>query len=280
MVAHLWVYIPWSWHPLMASALAFLWLDVFRIRRDVIDQNLRQALPHLTAQERQVIARSSMRSLCRSFFDVMKIPFLTDKWIVDSVQFENPAAIEKMKNQQGGFFVLTLHMGSGDLAAALISKKIKPLALISKRFRNGFLDAFWFGLRAFTETQFIDAHAKNNAFDILAALKKNRGVVFVLDQYMGKPYGLETEFFGIKTGTAYGLALFAKKTGKPIYPVYTYWDSQQQLKVCIEEPIDLTTELSETNEVLTNKFNAVLEKIIRAHPEHWMWVHKRWKIFE
>lgn len=264
----------------LARFLAFLWLDLFRIRRDVIDQNLQLALPQLDKQQRRKVAKASMVSLCRSFFDVMKTPSLTDRWISENVLFQREKAIEMMKNQPDGFLILTMHMGSGDLAAALISKKIRPLTLISKRLHNGFLDAFWFGLRSYTETQFIDAHAKNNAFEILAALKNQHGVVFVLDQYMGKPYGLETEFFGVKTGTAYGLALFAKKTKKPVYPVYTYWGADGKLRVCVEEPIDLTSELSETNEVLTNKFNAVIERIIRAHPEHWMWVHKRWKIFE
>ena len=97
---------------------------------------------------------------------------------------------------------------------------------------------------------------------------------------MGMPYGVESRFFGVTTGTAYGLALFAKKTSKPVYPLYTYWSSDSKLHICIDEPIDLTRELSETNEVITNKFNSVLENIISQHPQHWMWVHKRWKTFE
>ena len=127
---------------------------------------------------------------------------------------------------------------------------------------------------------FINAHAKNNAFEILAAIKKNRGVVFVLDQFMGRPYGVESQFFGVTTGTAYGLALFVKKTQKPVYPLYTYWDVDDKLHICIDEAIDLSAELSENSEVITNKFNQALERIIIKHPEHWMWVHRRWKTFE
>ena len=66
---------------------------------------------------------------------------------------------------------------------------------------------------------------KNNAFQILGDLKQKRGVTFVLDQFMGMPYGVESRFFGVTTGTAYGLALFAKKTCKPVYPLYTYWSN-------------------------------------------------------
>jgi KDO2-lipid IV(A) lauroyltransferase len=97
---------------------------------------------------------------------------------------------------------------------------------------------------------------------------------------MGKPYGVESQFFGVTTGTAYGLALFWKKTQKPVFPLYTYWDDQQKFHICIDQAVDLTADLSETNEVITNKFNRILEDIIKRHPDHWMWVHKRWKTFE
>lgn len=275
-----WSFLPWSFNLYFAKALAFLWIDILGLRKDVIESNLKLAFPQMPAPERRRIGKKSMVGLCRSFFDVIRIPRLTDEWINDNVIFEGQAQINEIRQNNSGIFFLSLHLGSGDLAGAIISRRIKPLTLISKRFSNRFLDSFWFALRGKSETLFVDAHAKNNAFDILGALKNQRGVVFVLDQFMGRPYGLPTRFFGVETGTAYGLALFAKKTRKPVYPLYTYWDDNSKLHICIDEAIDLSNELSENNDVITNKFNMVLENIISRHPEHWMWVHKRWKTYE
>jgi Kdo2-lipid IVA lauroyltransferase/acyltransferase len=272
--------LPWSLNRFMAWCLAVLWIDILRIRRQVMVDNIQKAFPHMPLNERIYIARKSMLALCRSFFDVMKIPSLTDRWIDDNVIFEGMDVIDKVRSESGGVFFLTLHLGSGDLGAAVVSRRIKPATIISKRFTNQFLDSFWFGLRERSLTTFINAHGKSNAFEILSALKKSRGVVFVLDQFMGKPYGVETQFFGITTGTAYGLALFVKKTHKPVYPIYTYWDENQKLRIHFDEAIDLSLFLSETNEVVTNKFNRYLESVITQHPQHWMWVHKRWKTFE
>ena len=221
-----------------------------------------------------------MISLCRSFVDVIRIPYLTNSWIDKNVIFDGLENIKNIKNSESGLFFLSLHLGSGDLAGAIVSERVKPITIISKRFKNQFLDAFWFGLREKSKTLFINAHAKNNAFEILGALKKKRAVVFVLDQFMGRPYGLASQFFGKTTGTAYGLALFVKKTQLPVYPLYTYWDEDDKLHVCIDEAIDLKAELSENNEVITNKFNQILEKIIMKHPENWLWIHRRWKTFE
>lgn len=264
--------------------LAFLWVDVFGIRRDVIDSNLEIAFPGMDKEMKTVIARSAMVSMCRSFFDIIKIPSLTPAWIAQNVVFEGLAEFEKTKENSQGILFLTLHLGSGDLGAAILSETVMPSTLITKRFTNQFLDSFWFGLRGQSKTQFIDAHAKKNAFEILGALKQKRGVFFVLDQFMGKPYGVESQFFGVTTGTAYGLALFAQKTRLPVVPIYTFWDDTQKLHICMSPAIDLTAEFSQTsvdsNEAVTNRFNQELERIISSHPEHWMWVHRRWKTFE
>ena len=278
-LAFLWSYLPWSFNVYIAKFLAFLWIDVFKIRKEVILNNLEIAFPGMSNEKKNLIKKKCMVNLSRSFVDVIRIPYLTDEWIDNNVIFDGEDTIKKVQQCDSGVFFLSWHLGSGDLASAIISRRIRPLTLISKRIKNHFLDAFWFGLRERSKSLFIDAHGKNNAFEILGALKQKRGVVFVLDQFMGRPYGIESQFFGVTTGTAYGLALFVKKTQKPVYPLYTYWDDNDKLHICVDEAIDLSLELSKNNEVITNKLNQVLEKIITKYPEHWMWVHKRWKNF-
>jgi KDO2-lipid IV(A) lauroyltransferase len=279
IIASLWGVLPEDFNRYFGVILAFLWFDLFRIRRQLILDNIAMVFPEMPLEQRIKIGRKSMQILCRSFFDVIKIPHLNPEWIQKHVIFHG-AEIPKRYKDQSGVFFLTLHLGSGDLAAAAISEVVQPVTLISKRFRSAFLDEFWFSLRGRATTQFIDAHSQRNAFEILSALKKKRAVVFVLDQFMGKPFGVETEFFGHKTGTAYGLALFAKKTELPVIPVYTYWGEKGQLHINFSEPIAIKSDLSETNEELTNKFNRALEDAIRRHPDQWMWVHRRWKTFE
>ncbi|MBC7419671.1 MAG: lipid A biosynthesis lauroyl acyltransferase [Bdellovibrio sp.] len=284
IIAFIWRFLPWKVNEFLGRFLAFLWIDVFGIRRKVIDENLEIAFPGMSPAEKTSVARAAMVSLCRSFFDVMKIPSLNRDWIEKNIIFEGLDDFKKNKLENQGVLFLTLHLGSGDLGAAIISKMVMPTTLITKHFKNQFLDSFWFGLRGRSETEFIDAHGKKNAFEILGALKKNRGIFFVLDQFMGKPFGVETSFFGVKTGTAYGLALFAKKTKLPVVPIYTFWDDNQKLHICFSPAIDLTAEFSDTgsdtHELTTDRFNRELERIITAHPRHWMWVHRRWKTFE
>lgn len=273
--------IPKQINVILSWFLALLWVDVLRLRRRVVLSNIEKAFPGTDEKTKLKWMRYSLYVLAKNLFDLFQVPFVTDNWVKKNVVFHG---IEELSKHEGGVFFLTLHMASADLSAAAISQSMKPLSLISKRFSNPIMDEFWFSIRQRSKTQFIDAHSKSNAFEILKALKADRGVVFVLDQFMGKPYGVETEFFGIKTGTAYGLALFTQKTRRPVLPLYSYWGKDGKLNIRLKPAVDLSGLITDDNEVnkvlITNQFNREIEKIIKDHPEHWMWVHKRWKVFE
>ena len=284
VLSWIWSFLPNRFNLYLGRLLAFLWIDVFRIRRQVIMNNLERALPELSILEKNKIAKLSTQNMCRSFFDIIKIPSINDDWIQKYVIFEGLENLIKCRAENKGMLFLSLHLGSGDLAASVISRAHVPSYIITKKFKNKFLNDFWFALRGASYTKFIDAHGKRNAFEILAALKNKLGVIFVLDQFMGMPYGVETHFFDHITGTAYGLSLFAKKTQAPVMAIYNYWDQNHRLHICFGERIDLhpfsRDDEDQYKRNVTNRFNLELEKIIRQHPEHWMWVHRRWKKFE
>jgi Kdo2-lipid IVA lauroyltransferase/acyltransferase len=275
----LWSWTPWLWNRYFAAVLAFLWVDVLRIRRRLILQNISRVFPHMPERDKVIMMRRSMRFLCRSIFEIPRIPFLTSAEMDQLCVFEGCDSIK----QDSGLLFMSLHLGCGDLGAAIFSEKVKPLSLISKRFKNHFLDTFWFTLRGQSKTEFIDAHGSRNAFEILKALRRGRGVVFVIDQFMGRPYGVEVPFFGIPTGTAYGLALFAQKTRAPLQPLYTYWGPEGRLHIVAGPAVAyehlLGTDIEKNNVILSELFNHILEDIILQHPEQWMWVHNRWKVF-
>lgn len=272
--------VPYPVFKLKAYCLAFLWCKILRLRKSVVFSNIELAFPNTSTVIKEKWYFESIYILALSFYEVLLVPHLLTKKLDQLFVFHG---LENVPQDKACFF-LTLHMGSGDLAAAVISEKIKPLSLISKRFKNTFFDELWFSLRTRSKTQFIDAHSQQNAFEILKALKLNRAVVFVIDQFMGKPFGVETTFFGHSTGTAYGLALFALKTKAPVVPLYVYWGQDRRIHIVFEKPVDFS-EIQENDkevakQLITQKFNHVLENIIRQHPSQWMWVHRRWKVFE
>ena len=176
--------------------------------------------------------------------------------------------------------MLNLHLGNGDLSLACLAKMGFPVTLISKHVKSQWLNEIWFGMRERVGMKFIPE--EKSSFQILRALHNNAVVVFVLDQFMGPPAGVKTEFFGRDTGTASGLAAFARRTKSPVIPGYTYRQTDGRMAVVFDPPFaanlseDIKGDVGRMTQIYTNK----IEQIIRQHPDQWIWLHRRWKTFE
>lgn len=265
-----------------AKGFAWFWFDVVRFRRYTILRNLTIAFPQMSHVDRYQLARQSLVYQVLVFLDVLLIPGVRSNSLDRLFQFHGIEHFKKVHEKGKGVFLMSLHIGSGDLGVTALALKGLPLSLISKKFKNAAVNNFWFGLRERNGVKFIDAHGSKTAFEIMTAMKNNRGVVFVIDQFMGKPYGIETTFFGRKTGTAYGLALFAIKAKAPVIPLYTYQDQTGVHHIVFGDPVPVIENENRDLQILqmTESYNRTLEEIIKAHPEQWMWIHRRWKKFE
>jgi KDO2-lipid IV(A) lauroyltransferase len=268
----------------LGGIIGFLWVDFFRIRRDVIFSNLAIAFPEWPEEKRRRVGRASVYNMGHGFFEFFTVPFLNKKWLEKQVVFEGEKNLQKAREQGRGILALSLHLGNGDLASSAIAMKGQPVTIITKTFKNQFINELWFSFRGAQGVKYIDAHGDKTSFEILKALKRQEMVVFVLDQFMGKPYGIATQFFGQETGTAYGLSLFAMRTKAPVVPVYTYEGTDNKMHVVFEPEVPVLDLVGADKDAstlaITQRFNDKIEEIIKKHPEQWMWVHRRWKDFE
>jgi KDO2-lipid IV(A) lauroyltransferase len=92
--------------------------------------------------------------------------------------------------------------------------------------------------------------------------------------------GVFVPFFGVPACTSSGVAMLAIRTNAVIIPLAGVWDEKENKYLAIHgdaiEPVmsgDRHADVAAT----TAKFTAELEKMIRAYPDQWLWIHKRWK---
>lgn len=274
---------PRSWIRFMGGLLGILWFDILRFRRKIVLSNLSIAFPEKSPAWKVRTGRRSVVALGSNFAELFTLPSLNQRWIAKNAVVEGEEHLRAAREKGKGALILTLHMGAADVAASLLPMHGYPAFLISKFFKTKWFNDLWFSIRGAQGMRFIEPHGEKAPFEILKGLKSNSLVIFVLDQYMGRPFGIPSTFFGKRTGTAYGLALFALKTKAPVIPVYSFEGEDGRLHLRCLEPLNLTPfegkERDEAMSEMTQLFNNVLEQIVRSHPEQWMWVHRRWKEF-
>ncbi len=113
---------------------------------------------------------------------------------------------------------------------------------------------------------------------IIKFLRNNCGIAMLMDQDAGKN-GIFVNFFGRPCSTPPGPALFALKTGASILFVSPARQQDGTISASFTD-IDVNYDKGVTDENIldiTQRCTAMLESQIRIHPDHWLWMHRRWK---
>ena len=98
----------------------------------------------------------------------------------------------------------------------------------------------------------------------------------LMDQKMND--GIAARFFGRPAMTAPALAVLALRLRCPVVPGWVERIGPARFRVTCEPamPLPDTGDRDADVATLTQAMNDTLERWIRAKPESWLWLHRRW----
>jgi KDO2-lipid IV(A) lauroyltransferase len=160
----------------------------------------------------------------------------------------------------------------------LVAAAAVPFSTLARRLRNEPLNALVNENRKSLGSQVI-LH-DDAARGILRAMRDGRFVGIPLDQNTRPDRGgVYVDFFGKPVAASRALALFAMRTGNPVF-----WSRCVPLrggrwKLIWGEPIPLPTEGTRDarERALTQTLVKLIEEWVRAYPGQWLWMYRRWK---
>ena len=114
------------------------------------------------------------------------------------------------------------------------------------------------------------------AREMLAVLKRNGALGILMDQKLNE--GIAIPFFGRDAMTAPALAHFALRFGCPVHPTRIERVNGCHFKMTIHPALQIpkTGDQEHDTRVMLTEINRLLESWIRARPEQWLWIHRRW----
>jgi len=261
----------------LGSLVGSVFYSVARRRGAIIDFNLELAFPEMPANERRELAREVSRHFGRVAFDAVRIQGLSPDALRTEVTIEGEENLQRAIDRGQGFFLLSAHVGSWEVAALMGGLLIPGgMSVIHRPLDNPMLDAELESLRATFGNRALGKF--NISREVLGEIK-NHGVVGILIDQRPRGVDFEVPFFGHPAKTHPVLARFVRKTGVPVVPIFGYWDSPAQYTVSFGEAVD-PAELSDAeleDGPLTERFMAITEDAIRRAPEQWLWYHDRWR---
>jgi KDO2-lipid IV(A) lauroyltransferase len=271
-------WIPLSWRIFFFEALGRLFYRIDDRHRRIARRNLTLAFPENGGQEREELIRATFRHLGRVAAEFFFLSRLSGKRVHDHVFFEGMEHFHRAQEKGRGVIFLTAHFGNWEwMAAAFPLFSRHPCHVVFRPLDSPFLDRMVERLRTSTGNGTVP---KQKAMgQILRLLREGKTVGILLDQNMAWQEGVFVDFFGEPACTNTGVALLALKTGAAVLPVFNIREKDGRYRAVIEPEVPLIRTGDKKSDVLQNtqRFTRIIEGYIRNFPDHWLWVHQRWK---
>ena len=246
-------------------------------RRHIALENLRYAFPEKSERERTAIAKGAFVNYGVTLVEFLWSPNLSDAILRKLVRMKNPELLTEAHRLGRGMVLLSGHFGNWELIASGVPRLTGiPFTIIVQTQANKLIDRLINGLRCRFGNSVIPMGISVRG--IIKTLGEG-GVIAIAPDQSGPMEGAFVQFFGRSVATHQGPAAFALRSRAPMLIGFMIRKSDGTYEVVLEEipTSDLGESTDEKIIELTQRHTAMLEKYIRLYPDHWLWMHRRWK---
>lgn len=236
--------------------------------RDFVALNLRAAYPGMTAAEANALGHAHLRQLLRAIAELLRFPAMSGRELRELVAWQGAEHLEAALARGRGAIVVSGHFGNYELMGATLATRAPVTVLVQPPSRSAFERLFI----EFRARVGVATHSNTGAASLrpaIRALQRNEIVALLSDQH-GEAQEAIVELFGHPVSVPMGAFYLAKKTGAALLPAFI-------VRTESGHRFEVDAELAVTGTSLdAQAYCRILERQVRAHPDHWLWVHNRW----
>ncbi|MFH1998036.1 MAG: lysophospholipid acyltransferase family protein, partial [Planctomycetota bacterium] len=230
--------------------------------------------------ETKALARASFRNLVRIAAEFVRMPTVvydhgSQRQILTEIKGREK--VDSALSEGKGIIFVTGHTGNWELMGAYVSSVIAPLTIVSIPFRNPLLNNYLSKRRHSYKQKLIPK--KGALLHLARTLKKGEVVVLLVDQHAGRNEP-KLDFLGFPAHTYITPGALAARFNVPVIAGFCYREGPGfHYKVYFEDPIytDPAGDPQEEALRVARYANEKIGKFVRAHPEQWLWMHRRWR---
>jgi KDO2-lipid IV(A) lauroyltransferase len=253
-------------------------MRVDRPNRPIALKNLESACPEKTIPQRLDILRAMYRNWGRMVAEWVHFHELSRANIESVATYEGKTHWDEAERASNGrgLIVLTGHFGNFELMQLAHSIYGYHIAIVHRSLRNPLIDAAVNSARVRFGNKLIPRKAGGR--DLLKLLRQNWMIAIALDLDVRK--GVFSNFFGMPASTSDAVARVAAAVGCSVVPcVMIRQGDTIHHKISISPRFETvkTRDREECVRENTQRYTSYLENQIRQHPDHWNWIHRRWK---
>jgi KDO2-lipid IV(A) lauroyltransferase len=243
-----------------------------------MDTHIRIAFPELDGEERRRLVRGCADHLGCVLAEVAWL------WRAGREDVKRLVDVEGIEHLWGaldggrGAILATGHIGNWELLNARLAVEGIPITLAVRELDDPRVDGLVTDLRSRFGTEII-LRGVSAGRQLIRALASGRGIGLLIDQDIPSIPGVFVPFFGRPAWTPSGAAMLALRARCPLLSGFIHRRPDGSHKITIEPSFEVPAAGSLQDRVweLTAAATARVEWQIRAWPEQWVWMHRRWR---
>jgi lauroyl/myristoyl acyltransferase len=247
-----------------------------RKARRRLEANLGVVFPNAAPKEIRGIAWHNFRNHSKAYADLMRLPRARVEELRPLLRLQGVEHLEAARAQGRGVMVVSAHMGSWEVAAAIWSSTFAPVSLFAEELEPRELFDWYRVTRARLGISVLPL-TMSGLRKVTQALRAQEMVVTAIDRDIRRT-GLVLPFFNRPALIPEGPAAIALRLGTPLLPVCVYRLPDDTFQAVGYPPI--LAEVTGNHEAdlrrVTQQLVSCLEEMIRAHPDQWHMPHQIW----
>lgn len=247
-----------------------------RRARAALERNLEIAMPDLPRGQIRQVAWHNFRNHSKAYADLMRLPVARVEDLRSMLRVTGVEHLEAARARGRGVLVVSAHMGSWEVVAAIWSATVAPVSLFAEELEPQELYEWYRCTRARLGISVLPI-TRAGLRQVLQALDNQEMVVTAIDRdVLGT--GILIDFFGRPARIPEGPAAIALRKGTPLLPVTVYRLPDDTFQAVGYPPIfaDPTGDRPADIRRVTGELVRRLEELIRDHPEQWHVPHRIW----
>lgn len=242
-------------------------------RRRVARINLRLCLPHLGDADRERLLRAHFGSLGMAVCETAMALFWSDRRLAPLVHLEGLGHLQAALDRGKGVILLTCHMTHLEVSGHLLALH-QRISLMYRKHKNPLMDEVIRSSRAARAHGTVE---RNDVRGMLRELRRGHAVWYAPDQnYGGTSQVVFVPFFGVPALTVTTTGRLAQMTGAAVVPFFPVrLPGSQGYRIRLLPALEGFPSADEVAD--TRRITALVEDAVRAAPEQYLWVHRRFK---
>lgn len=264
--------LPWGVKAWLGKTLGWVCFHLIRIRRHIVQVNLRLAFPDKSPAERYSLAAKHYRALGMGLFETCAAWWSPSEKL-PRYEIVGREHLEAASAGGRGVLLLTAHFTTLEICGRMLLDAGIPLGCLYRDPNNAVIAQ---EMRNAREARMSVAIPMDDLRGLVRALKQGRTIWYAPDQGKRTKFSAILPFFGVPAITNTATTRIAQMTGAAVVPYFGVRLRDGSYRLTILPALDNFP--SDDPEADSIRINRLFKEQIIASPDQYFWVHRRFKL--